>query len=133
MHPLEALPRVECARELLRHCAPGSGMIVRSFFLPGYLLFCRFWHPPGTHFSGPKPNLHLLDIFLIMNSSPSYPKRGLCRGNGSCERRSRSLLLHHQFMYSTQVDPSSNTILIPIGLGLVGDLLHSKWASGPKN
>ena len=26
MHPLEALPRVECARELLRHCAPGSGM-----------------------------------------------------------------------------------------------------------
>ena len=60
MHPLEALPRVECARELLRHCAPGSGMIVRSFFLPGYLLFCRFWHPPGTHFSGPKPNFHLL-------------------------------------------------------------------------
>ena len=32
MNPLEAIPRVECARELLRHCAPGSGMIVRSFF-----------------------------------------------------------------------------------------------------
>ena len=37
------------------------------------------------------------------------------------------------FMPSTQVDPSSNTILIPIGLGLVGALLHSEWASGPKN
>ena len=36
------------------------------------------------------------------------------------------------FMPSTQVDPSSNTILIPIGLGLVGALLHSEWASGPK-
>ena len=52
MHPLEALPRVECAQELLRHCAPGSGMIVRSFFLtwvslilpvlaPAWDAFCR--------------------------------------------------------------------------------------------
>ena len=52
MHPLEALPRVECARELLRHCAPGSGMIVRSFFFtwvslilpvlaPAWDAFCR--------------------------------------------------------------------------------------------
>ena len=37
------------------------------------------------------------------------------------------------FMPSTQVDPPNNTILICIGLGLVGALLHSEWASGPKN
>ena len=36
-------------------------------------------------------------------------------------------------MISTQVESSSNIILFPIGLGLVGALLHSEWASGPKN
>ena len=42
MHPLEALPRVECARELLRHCAPGSGMNVRFFFFLGIFAFADF-------------------------------------------------------------------------------------------